>query len=173
MRRTLIAAVCLPALGLPLAAQTVQPDTEGGRFILRRVDDGLMRVDRSTGTTSFCRKRDAGWTCQLVADDREALEGEIARLSRENSELAIEIGRLRERIAVLEARQDGERETMPAVPPSGEEPKAGGEGESGERTLRLPSDQEIDQVMKTFESMMRRFLDSMKILRERYEDDRT
>ncbi len=164
-----VAALAFPtALALPAAAQTAAPDTEGGRYILRRVDDGLMRVDRETGATSLCRKRGTGWACEAVADDREALEEEIARLSRENAELAVEIGRLRERLA-------GAQEPPRDLPGRAEPDAGGGDGATGggsERTLRLPTDEEIDEVARTFESMMRRFMESMKSLRDRYEDDR-
>lgn len=167
MRLSIICALISIALALPAAAQTVAPDTEGGRYALRRVDDGLLRVDRETGATSLCRKRASGWACEAVADDREALEEEIARLSRENAELAIEIGRLQERLAVLDPPRD-----LPIRPE--QDQGDGGDGTTGgggERTLRLPTDEEIDEVARTFESMMRRFMESMKTLRERYEDD--
>lgn len=160
MRLSLFCALFAIVLAGPAAAQSAAPDTEGGRYVLRRVDDGLMRMDRETGATSLCRKRGSGWACEAVADDREALEEEIARLSRENAELAVEIGRLREQLANAPAPRDL---------PGEAEPDAGG---GGERTLRLPTDEEIDEVARTFESMMRRFMDSMKALRERYEDDR-
>jgi len=147
-------------------AQETLPDTEAERFILRRVDGGLMRIDRETGETSFCRKRNKAWTCEIVADDRVALEEEIARLSEDNSELAREIGRLKERIARLETG---------AAPADKPKKPAPGDGNADEErpALDLPSDKEIDQVMKTFESMMRRFLDMVRDLRDEYEQDRT
>lgn len=168
MRLSIFCALVSIALVLPAAAQTAGPETEGGRYALRRVDDGLLRVDRETGATSLCRKRGSGWACEAVADDREALEEEIARLSRENAELAIEIGRLQDRLAALDPPRDLPGRTEPDA--GGGDGATGGGG--GERTLRLPTDEEIDEVAKTFESMMRRFMESMKALRDSYEDDR-
>src|SRR5690606_38661398 len=41
-----------------------------------------------TGKVSTCRKSDdTGWACYAVADDRAALEEEIARLQSENARL--------------------------------------------------------------------------------------
>lgn len=162
-----LTAMLVILFAVPLAgAQAIdQPDTEGGRYILRKVESGLMRVDRETGSTSFCRKRDNTWTCELVADDRAALEDEIARLAGDNSELAREIGRLKKRIARLESG-------APAMEP--ETPRSQGEdGEKEAPYLDLPSDEEIDQVMQTFQMMMRRFFDMVRGLREDFDQDRT
>ncbi|TCT09174.1 hypothetical protein EDC22_10720 [Tepidamorphus gemmatus] len=169
MRLSTFCALVAIIIACPAAAQSAPPDTEGGRYVLRRVDDGLMRVDRQTGATSLCRKRGSGWACEAVADDREALEEEIARLSRENAELAMEIGRLREQLAKVQAPRDLPGQAQPGA---GGGAAPGDDGASGERTLRLPTDEEIDEVARTFESMMRRFMDSMKALRERYENER-
>jgi hypothetical protein len=136
-----------------------RPDTEAGRYVLRRVDEGLMRLDRETGATSFCRKRGESWVCEAVADDRIALEDEIARLAGDNAELAREIGRLRDRVATLEG---GKRESRDKdLEDDGDTPRSDS-----------PSDAEIDKVMKTFETMMRRFMDMARDLRKDYEEDR-
>ncbi|MEJ8570984.1 hypothetical protein [Microbaculum marinum] len=169
MRRILMVLTVCVATAPALAQETV-PDTEGGQYILRRVDGGLMRVDRETGMTSFCRKRDAAWVCEVVADDRVALEEEIERLSSDNSKLAIEIGRLKDRIDMLEARLE---ETPQAGPEAGD-PKAGDPKAGDDQSaFDFPSDEEMDQVMKSFESMMHRFLDMMRDLREEYDPDKT
>jgi len=161
MVRILTAVVILLVMAPAMAQEADRPDTEGGRYILRRVDDGLMRVDRDTGVTSFCRKRGGAWVCETVADDREAFEDEIARLAQDNAELAREVGRLKARIARLEGGPDALAE---------------GDDETGKPRSKTddPSEDEIDKAMRTVESMMRRFMDMAQELREDYgkPDDR-
>ncbi len=156
MYRILTAAILVLAVASTAGAQTGgvttdRPDTEGGRYVLRRMDDGLMRMDRETGAISYCRKRAESWVCEAVADDREAMEAEITRLVEDNAELAREIGRLKNRIARLEGR--------------GEKPRTDGQSPESD----VPSDEEIDRVMETFEKFMRRFMDMAQELRKEYE----
>ncbi|MCT8970672.1 hypothetical protein [Microbaculum marinisediminis] len=159
MKRILIAAVVLlVAVPGAYAQGADRPDTEGDRYVLRRVDDGLMRLDRETGDTSFCRKRGGSWVCEAVADDREALEAEINRLVEDNGELAREIGRLKQRIARLEGRD---------TEPEGDRDGTGPDAKSTEP--EVPSDEELDKVFRTFEKVMRRFMDMARDLREDYE----
>ncbi len=84
----LILAVSLAAAAY---AQPAPPASDAWRFKLQKVDGGFLRLDAQTGQVSFCREKDANWTCETVADDRAALEGEIKRLN--------------ERIAALEKQQ--------------------------------------------------------------------
>jgi hypothetical protein len=64
---------------------------EDARYSFHPVDEGFMRLDGRTGGVSLCARRSAGWTCQAVADDRLALEAEIARLQGENIALKREL----------------------------------------------------------------------------------
>lgn len=135
------------------AAQPAPPDAENGRYILRSLDDGFIRVDRETGATSVCREDADGWACRAVPDEREALEDEIARLAQENVELAARVGELEEELAAAEGR--------PLAPRNDEE-----------RMLDLPSEAEIDRVMESFERMMRRFLGIVRSLKEDLDAER-
>ena len=47
----------------------------------------MLRLDTRTGAVSLCAKKEAGWACTSVPDERQALENEIARLQRENGTL--------------------------------------------------------------------------------------
>lgn len=78
----IFAAVTATAL-----AQPTTPANDAWRFKLQKVDGGFLRLDAQTGQVSFCRERDAHWTCETVADDRAALEAEIKRLSDRVAEL--------------------------------------------------------------------------------------
>ena len=91
MIRWLVVPVILGVLAADAVAQDrsasptprVQPTPDvqdSERFALQPSHGGVVRVDRRTGAVSFCKPRDAGWTCTLAADERQALEAEIARL---------------------------------------------------------------------------------------------
>jgi len=66
------------------------------RFSLRAVAGGFLRFDNETGQVAFCSARTLGWTCEMAAEDRAALEKEIGRLQDEVAGLKREIASLRE-----------------------------------------------------------------------------
>jgi hypothetical protein len=69
-------------------AQSVDKATSDDRFIYDQVDEGILRLDSRSGEVSLCsRQENAGWACRIVADERRAVDGEIGRLERENSEM--------------------------------------------------------------------------------------
>ena len=73
------------------SAQNGAPDTENGRYSFNRVEDGYLRLDQRTGQVSVCARRNLGWSCHPVPDERTALEDEIARLQRDNAALKKEM----------------------------------------------------------------------------------
>ncbi len=48
---------------------------------------GFLRLDKETGAVSFCTVEAGLSLCRISADERAALENEIARLRQENTEL--------------------------------------------------------------------------------------
>jgi hypothetical protein len=81
-------------LAVGLAAALCGPPAHGqggegdeGRYQFNRVDGGYVRLDLKSGQVSMCGPRETGWTCLPVADDRTMLDGEIARLQRDNAAL--------------------------------------------------------------------------------------
>jgi hypothetical protein len=71
--------------------QGTQPENEDSRFSFFRVDDGYLRLDGHTGQVSICAKRQAGWLCQALPEERAAFEAEIARLQGDNAALKKEV----------------------------------------------------------------------------------
>ena len=142
-RSVIILAVALVALAPAAWAQTT-PDSENGRYSFSAVADGMLRLDTRTGAVSICAKKETGWACNALPDERQALENEIARLQRENGAM----------------KKDMVARGLPL--PSG---VAGGPP-SGSRelnvTVPLPSDAEIDRVMSAFEKMWRRLVDMVQ-----------
>jgi hypothetical protein len=50
-----------------------------------------LRLDSRTGQVALCSRRQVGWACQLVPDDRIVLDSEIVRLQSENGKLKKEL----------------------------------------------------------------------------------
>jgi len=77
------------ALAVPARAETPAPPAgaENGRFSMTPVANGFLRLDTKTGQTSLCTVKDDQAQCRAGADERAALEAEIARLAKENAAL--------------------------------------------------------------------------------------
>lgn len=84
-----LAALAAATLALPAHATEVT-----GRYVLKDVEGGFIRLDTQTGAVSHCRARDSQWACAVVADDREALQSEIGELERENADLKRRVAEL-------------------------------------------------------------------------------
>ncbi len=79
-----VAALIPPAA----KAQSTEKAASDDRFIYDQVDEGILRLDSRSGEVSLCsRQENQGWACRIVADERRAVDGEIGRLERENSEM--------------------------------------------------------------------------------------
>jgi len=134
----MITAVAFVALSVPALAQPAS-DSENGRYTFSPVAEGMLRLDTRTGAVSLCARKDAGWACNVVPDERQALESEIARLQREN-------GALKKDMLARGLPLPGNVASVPST--------------ERQRELNLkvplPSDAEIDRVMSAFEKMWRR-----------------
>lgn len=133
MTRTLIVS----ALALALAGPAIAAET--GRYVLKDVEGGFIRLDTETGAVSHCRSRDDQWRCEPVADAQAALNDEINRLAEENAEL-------QQRLAELEGGQGEEHGLGPR--------------------LELPSQEDLDRIFTVLEGFMRRFIDFARSLNE-------
>jgi hypothetical protein len=121
------------------AAQTVPGELDDPRFTFNRVEDGFLRLDGRTGAVSLCSRDSAGWACRAVADERSALEGEIARLQGENARLKKD---LIAKNLPLPGTAEGERRGQPEAP-----------------RLQLPSDADINRVVTFMEKVWRRLVE--------------
>src|SRR5215467_15212157 len=101
--RAIIAVLLLGlAAGVTPALAEHPNESDNGRFSFKEVPDGILRLDGRTGHVSLCSKV-SEWACRSLADDRTALENEIARLLDENAALRKQ----------LEARAPVPPETVP------------------------------------------------------------
>ena len=126
-----------PTLVLGLALSLAGPaGAAEGRYVLKDVEDGFIRLDTETGAVSHCSMRNETWRCEPVADAQAALQEEINRLAQENAELE-------QQLAELDDRTPG------AAPP-----------------IELPSDEDLDRVFGVFEKFMQRFIEFARGLNE-------
>lgn len=140
MRRVVFAvsALIVPMAAGLASAQTTPPivpagppalrDSEGGRFVLRDIPGGFLRMDTRTGAISTCTQASGTFTCRLAADDRSALDQEIERLRVENEALK---------------RGGATAQARPGQP-------------GGDQGMNLPSDAEIDRALTLAERIWRR-----------------
>lgn len=143
MRSLPLLAVAFVLLA-PVAQAQPTPDSENGRYTFSPAPDGTLRLDTRTGAVSVCAKKEAGWACNTVPDERAALENEIARLQREN-------GTLKKDMLARGLPLPGGVASGPSL-------------QQRELNLKvpLPSDAEIDRVMSAFEKMWRRIVDMVQ-----------
>ena len=90
----------LPAVPAPPKTQdradsTIASAPPPQRYAFNRVDGGFVRLDNNTGQVAFCSAQAAGWACELVPEDRAALDKEITRLQDEVAALKQEVVLLR------------------------------------------------------------------------------
>lgn len=143
--RTLIA---MSVIGVTLTALLAGPlqattDDANGRYSFKQVKDDLLRLDSQTGQVSLCSKREAGWSCQTLPDERAVLESEIARLQNQNTIL----------------KKDLIARGLPL--PSG----IGHDWNSAkpiEPDLKLPSPADVDRMMSFMEKLWRRLIDMVQ-----------
>jgi len=147
-------ALCIGLLAVvPASAQTVSPapepmappsaglppaESEDPRYSFNRVQDGYLRLDIRTGQVALCSRRQVGWACQLLPDDRIVLESEIGRLQLENGALKKEL--LSRGIKL----PSGVSAPLPAAK-AAEAPRSSGSG--------------VDRVMTLVEAMWRRLVE--------------
>jgi hypothetical protein len=144
VRNAIVLAFALVAIA-PAAQAQQTPDPENGRYTFSAVPDGMLRLDTRTGAVSICAKKDAGWACNVVPDERQALENEIARLQGENGAL----------------KKDMLARGLPLPSAVASAPSADKQRELNFK-VPLPSDAEIDRVMSAFEKMWRRLIDMVQ-----------
>ena len=142
----------LLAAGLACAApaahaQNGQPEGDDSRYTFNRADDGYLRLDGRTGQVSLCTRRTVGWACQTVADERSALESEIARLQNENVALKREL--LTHNLPL-----PGVVKPEPPVAKN-EEPR-----------LQLPSDADFNKMVAFVEKVWRRMVEMIVTLQK-------
>jgi septal ring factor EnvC (AmiA/AmiB activator) len=187
LRTIAIAGAVAVAFAAPAFAQAT-PDSENGRYTFSPTADGVLRLDTRTGSLASCHNRIAGWSCYAVPDERAALDAEIGKLTRENTQLKDTLARFKDEqvrfdrdIAALKEahlRLDAERMKLkdeldkreaaaPApkidAPLSKEDSQKKGvareAGRSDRFELQLPDDREVEKVISFVERAWKRLIE--------------
>jgi hypothetical protein len=151
MIRTRLLAICSMAIAGSVltvagaAAQPSSPDSGDARFTFHRADEGYLRLDGRSGQVSMCNRRTSGWQCQLVPDERTALEAEISRLQGDNAALKKE---LLSRSLPLPNGMSPDQSA-----PKSQTPK------SQVQRPQLPDDAELNRIMSFMEKVWRRMVE--------------
>ena len=143
MIRSRLLATSIAGSAVAATVANAQPSSpEGGdaRFTFHRADDGYLRLDGRSGQVSMCNRRSSGWQCQLVPDERTALEAEIARLQSDNAALKKEL--LSRNLPL----PNGMRPDQPAPKSQVQRPQ-------------LPDDAELNRIMGVLEKVWRRLVE--------------
>jgi hypothetical protein len=151
----IVVVVCTAQVVLLRAQErTEQPalDTSNPRFAYHKIDDGYLRLDLRSGEVATCRPHPGGWTCTLAAEERTALENEIARLQRDNALL---------KQALLEhglplPTPGNEAAAGPATTPEAAPPRPPAPIPPPQADAREP---QIEHVIATMERLWRRIVD--------------
>jgi hypothetical protein len=151
--RPAVAAIVLTGLGLlgsmawtgPAGAAGDRP----GRFTMSPAEGGgFVRLDTETGRMALCQRREGEWSCRDMAEPGRGLEQENERLRAENKRLQAEI---REMEGILLGDKRGDAS-----------PDRSGRGPGAE--LKLPSEQDIENVFNYAQRMLRKFREKWKEL---------
>ena len=150
----IVVVVCTAQVVLLRAQErTEQPalDTSNPRFAYHKIDDGYLRLDLRSGEVATCRPNPTGWTCTLAAEERTALENEIARLQRDNARLK---NALLEHGVALPSSTDSATQMSEAAPPRPPAPIPPPQADAGEHRQG-----EVDRIVSTVERWWRRVVE--------------
>lgn len=141
-----VALAQAPALDAQINAE------DAARYALNRDGDDLVRVDKTTGAMSRCVKREAGWACQIVPEERSAFESEIARLQDENSALKKQLA---------QSRAEPMPRSQNAEPKGYRVPDA---------QLRLPTNEDIDRALAKVGRVWKRLVEMLNDARTDFQE---
>jgi hypothetical protein len=156
MMAFIVVVVCTAQVVLLRAQERTQDptlDLANPRFAYHKIDDGYLRLDLRSGEVASCRQNPGGWTCTLAAEERAALENEIARLQRDNALLK---NALLEHGVALPSPPgtDSAAQTPEAAPPRPPTPIPPPQADAGEHRQG-----EVDRVIATVERWWRRVVE--------------
>jgi hypothetical protein len=86
LARTVYVALLL-ALAAPAFAEDAGKTPETGRYAMTQTPEGFMRLDTRTGAVALCTTTGGVASCRSAPDERDALQQEVDRLTRENAAL--------------------------------------------------------------------------------------
>jgi hypothetical protein len=137
---------------LSFAQDNGQTDTVTGQnYQLERHENGFVRLDRSSGKTSFCRPVGEDIVCKLAVEERDALH--------------LEISELQNKIAALQGKLDqipGDSSQLQRPPKEVPDPNVG-ENSGAERD---EIEKEVDRAIDLTKHTMRKLFKAVKELQK-------
>lgn len=137
MLRILSIAFAMAIVCADASAQDNAPSGGASRYSFNRVNDEFLRLDNQTGQVTLCNARTVGWACEVVPEDRAALDKEIGRLQNE-------VSALKRELAALKAPTD----------------------KSGEVKLTMPSKEDIARARIFIEDTWRNLVDMLSTMQK-------
>lgn len=114
-----------------------------GRFSMAPAEGGgVVRLDTETGAMSHCTTKDSSWQCKPIAEDRSKLAEDNRKLREELAKLKIE---LKELELLIQPRDQNELS----------EPH---------KSLKLPSEEDVDKALTYIQSIFRKFKEKLEEL---------
>jgi len=99
LRHTLTIAWVLLLAGPAIAEQAT---STSGRYQISSDEDGFVRLDTKTGALTHCKKQEGIWRCEILAEERPDIDGDIQSLRDAAAALNAELSRLTERLGAIE-----------------------------------------------------------------------
>lgn len=158
--RASLAGAVLGALALPVLAETTATDT--GRYTMSPAEGGVIRLDRETGSMSFCSGKEGEWSCKPMPETESELKKKVEDLEAEKKALEAE-RRLREGLfGSLSPRsgQSGEQPN-PDVKPAPAPPA----------DLPIPNEKDVDKVFDYVEGMVKKLKERIDRLEKEAKKD--
>lgn len=103
-----VSAVTTFALAAAIGGASAQEADR--RYTLEKTADGYVRMDNRTGEMSICATRDGQLLCRLAADERDAWQEEIGRLTRRLEDVERRLGEIDKASAAAELPSEDEFE---------------------------------------------------------------
>jgi len=163
-------------------AQESAPPIPPGRFAFTRVGDGFLRLDTDSGQVAYCSAQGRGWTCQATSESQPALEKDLAKLQDDVTalkalkddiaglqsgiaavkNLQAEIARLQDEVASLKKDIVALKEPPPPRPPADLAPAE----KSDERTIKLPTREDMARARAFIEDTWRRLVEMINTVQK-------
>jgi len=157
------------------------PPIPPGRFAFTRIGDGFLRLDTDSGQVAYCNAQGRGWTCQATSESQPALD--IAKLQDDVTalktlkddiaglqsgiaavkNLQTEIARLQEEVASLKKEIVALKEPPPPRPPAD---LAAPADKSDERTIKLPTREDLAWARAFIEDTWRRLVEMINTVQK-------
>jgi hypothetical protein len=140
----------------------------GGRFTFNRIDNGYLRLDTQNGQVAYCRTQTAGWSCQIVPENRSELDADVARLQADIKDLKnlkilrSDLARLQDEIAALRREVAALKEPSPPRPPADlTSPDKG-----PDVTIRLPTHEDLARARAFVEKTWHRLVEMITAMQK-------